>query len=247
MSKTTLVYGIHSINALLSEAPERILSLLVDLERKDKRLTDLVTAARTAGISVESTRRDRLEKHADGANHQGVIAHCKPAPVLSESDIPALIERSDKPAFIVVLDGIHDPHNLGAVLRSANTAGVDCVIAPKDNSCGLTPTVSKVASGAAELTPFIPVTNLARTLKRLQDLGVWIYGTDPEAEAMIYAADLTGPVALVLGNEQKGMRRLTREQCDHLIKLPMAGQVASLNVSVATGVCLFEVVRQRFA
>jgi len=237
------IYGIHAVAALLERRPERIAELRVQAGRNDQRMQQLIALATSAGIAIEQVDRSRLDEQLDG-RHQGVAARLNAHHEYREADIATLLERSAKP-FVLVLDGVTDPHNLGACLRSADAAGVDLVIAPRDKAAGLTPVVRKVACGAAEVIPFVQVTNLARTLRALQDLGVWIVGTAGEADGLLYDQDLTGPVALVLGAEGSGMRRLTREYCDFLVKLPMAGSVSSLNVSVAAGVCLFEVVRQR--
>ena len=188
--------------------------------------------------------RSDLDALASG-RHQGVAALCEGAGVQDENYLFALLQELDEPPFLLVLDGVTDPHNLGACMRSADAAGVQTVIVPKDNAVGVTPTVQKVACGAAETVPLVVVTNLSRTLKQLQDQGLWIVGTAGEAEQLVYDVDLKGPMALVMGAEEKGLRRLTRENCDLLVKLPMAGVVSSLNVSVATGICLFEAVRQR--
>jgi 23S rRNA (guanosine2251-2'-O)-methyltransferase len=182
---------------------------------------------------------------AHEANHQGVIAFCQSTESYSEDDLQALLEGLDVPPFLLILDGVQDPHNLGACFRSADAAGVHAIIAPKDKSVGLTAVVSKVASGAAEAVPFVQVTNLARTLEILKEMGIWVYGAAGEAEQTLYQADLRGPIAIVLGSEGEGLRRLTRERCDVLLKIPMHGSVSSLNVSVATGIFLFEALRQR--
>ena len=200
--------------------------------------------AEQQGVPTSWVLRSDLDTLADG-QHQGVAALCEGADVQDENFLSDLLVSLDHPPLILVLDGVTDPHNLGACLRSCDAAGVDVVVAPKDRSVGITPVVKKVACGAAESVPLVVVTNLARTLKFLQQQGVWVVGTAGEAQQLIYEADLSGPLALVMGAEEKGLRRLTRENCDLLVKLPMAGAVSSLNVSVASGVCLFEAVRQR--
>jgi 23S rRNA (guanosine2251-2'-O)-methyltransferase len=212
--------------------------------RGDKRLQEVLSLARGSNIRVQQRPRTELDGMVEG-RHQGVIALVEPAHEFHEKDLPDLIAAAGSKALVLILDGVTDPHNLGACLRSADAAGVTVVVAPRDNSVGLGATVSKVACGAAEVVPFIQVTNLARSLQQMQQAGVWIVGMAGEAESSLYERDLRGPVALVMGAEGQGMRRLTRENCDYLAKLPMAGSVSSLNVSVATGVCLFEVVRQR--
>lgn len=236
------VYGMHAVAALLARTPERVAALRVQEGRADQRMQALLDTAGGAGIAVERVARARLDE-LDG-RHQGVAARLTPGHEYREADIAALLARSARP-LVLVLDGVTDPHNLGACLRSADAAGVDLVIAPRDNAASLTPVVRKVACGAAEVVPFVQVTNLARSLRNLQELGLWIVGAAGEADQTLYEQDLTGPIALVMGAEGGGMRRLTREHCDFLAKLPMAGSVSSLNVSVATGICLFEVVRQR--
>lgn len=239
-----IVFGIHAVTSLLRQAPHRIKTLFVLTGREDARLQPLLEEASQLGISIQMTGRKRLDEMAAGV-HQGIVADCKPAQAQDESYLDHLLESSSDPLLLLVLDGVTDPHNLGACLRTAEAAGVQAVIAPKDKSAPLNATVSKVACGAAEIVPYIQVTNLARSLQKMQAAGVWITGTAGEAEQTLYQVDLKGSMALVMGAEGKGMRRLTREHCDQLVKIPMLGQVSSLNVSVATGVCLFEVVRQR--
>lgn len=244
MAQQEWLYGLHAMQSVLENEPERVIELFVLKGRNDERLTNIVNQARRFGVSVQFCQRKALDDKVHGEQHQGVVARAKPARVLDESDLDLVLEKHQQP-FLLVLDGVTDPHNLGACLRTADAAGVHAVVVPKDKSASLTATVRKVACGAAEVLPLIQVTNLSRTLKHLQDKGLWIIGTAGEAEQMIYDARLTGPTALVMGAEGKGMRRLTRENCDELVKLPMAGSVSSLNVSVATGVCLYEIVRQR--
>lgn len=244
MAQQEFLYGLHAVQAVIEREPERILELMVLKGRTDDRLGEIINQARRFGISVQFCHRKSLDDKVDGEQHQGVVAKAKPARMLDENDLAGIVEKADKP-FLLILDGVTDPHNLGACLRTADAAGVHAVVVPKDKSAGLNGTVSKVACGAAETMPFVQVTNLARTLKSLQDAGVWVIGTAGEASQTLYDTKLNGPMALVMGAEGKGMRRLTRETCDELIKLPMAGSVSSLNVSVATGVCLYEVVRQR--
>ncbi|WP_101757891.1 23S rRNA (guanosine(2251)-2'-O)-methyltransferase RlmB [Oceanicoccus sp. KOV_DT_Chl] len=244
MSEQHWVFGIHAVEALLQRQPNRIEELWLQQGRNDQRMQAIQDHAEQLGIRCKTVNRDELDKQVEG-NHQGVLAQTKPAQTLRERDLKELLDGLDHPPLLLILDGVTDPHNLGACLRTADAAGVDAVIAPKDNSAPLNATVRKVACGAAEVMPFIQVTNLARTMKDIQERGIWISGTAGEAEQSVYEANLTGPIALVMGAEGKGMRRLTRENCDYLIKLPMAGSVSSLNVSVATGICLFEAVRQR--
>ena len=244
MAKLETVFGLHAIQTLLKSAPQRINELLVLEGRHDQRLQKILQAAARLEIQVRQVGRKELDKLADG-NHQGVVAMSVPGQLHDEKFLYQMLAESDAVPFLLVLDGITDPHNLGACLRTAEAAGIQAVIAPKDKSAGLTPTVRKVSCGAAEVLPYIPVTNLARCLKKLQELGMWTVGTAGEAQQSVYETDLRGPLALVMGAEGEGMRRLTRECCDSLVNVPMAGEISSLNVSVATGVCLFEAVRQR--
>jgi len=244
MAKLETVYGLHSVSALLTSTPERVVELRVQKERQDKRLQQILALAEQNGISIQTQNRNSLDKLVDG-NHQGVVAMTTPGLSFSEDDLDVIIGSSPQPILLLVLDGVTDPHNLGACIRSAEAAGAAAVVAPKDNSASLTPSARKTASGAADIVPYITVTNLARTLTRIQELGVWVIGAAGEAELELYECDMTGSVALVMGAEGKGLRRLTRETCDYLAKLPMAGSVSSLNVSVAAGIFLFEAVRQR--
>ena len=243
-----IAYGLHAVSALLQRSPQQVARLLIQCGRQDGRMQKLLGQARRDGIAIDELPRSELDKRCNG-NHQGVIAElqsggAEPAASWGEEDLMALVEAATDP-LLLVLDGVTDPHNLGACLRSADAAGVTAVIAPKDKAAGLTPVVRKVACGAAEHVPFIQVTNLARTLQQLQQAGVWIMGAAGEATDSLFDQKLTGALALVLGAEGAGMRRLTKEHCDFLVNLPMAGSVSSLNVSVAAGVCLFEAVRQR--
>lgn len=240
------IFGVHAVSSLLDAAPERIIRLYVLDGRDDQKLQALLRKAQGLDVAVARKDRKALDQLTDGAVHQGVVAECKEAPQLREDDLEALLQKNPAP-FLLILDGITDPHNLGACLRTADAAGVHAVIAPKDRSAALNPTVRKVACGAAERVPFISVTNLARTLRLLKENNVWVIGTAGEASDSLYQVKLTGPLALVMGAEGEGMRRLTREHCDQLVNIPMFGSVSSLNVSVATGVCLFEAVRQRSA
>jgi len=246
LSNKQLVFGIHAVESLLVRQSQRILTVYFQQGREDARVKPLIEQAGREGVNCEWRSRAELDEMVDGS-HQGVIAEARPAQALRDKDLFYLMDTLTEPPLLLVLDGVTDPHNLGACLRTADAAGVHAVIAPKDKSASLNATVRKVACGAAEVMPFIQVTNLARALRELQQRGVWVIGTAGEADKSIYQSDVTGPTALVMGAEGKGMRRLTREHCDLLINLPMAGSVSSLNVSVATGVCLFEIVRQRSA
>lgn len=245
--KPTKLYGLHSVQAALDYSPKSINKAWVDTQRQDKRLTQAIEALLDLGIEPEKTERKKLDKFAEGNNHQGIVIEVDMPGELSESDLKTAVQSLNGTALFLVLDNVQDPHNLGACLRSCDATGAHGVIITKDNATGITPTVCKVASGAAETIPVYQVTNLARTLRWLKDQGLWIFGAAGEAQQTVYQVDLTVPLALVLGAEGKGMRRLTREQCDVLVKLPMHGTVESLNVSVATGVLLYEVIRQRSA
>jgi 23S rRNA (guanosine2251-2'-O)-methyltransferase len=238
-----LVYGWHA--AASAFARGGVSEIWIQDNRRDGRAAQLQRQARQAGVAVHRESRRVLDQMAEGARHQGVVVACVPQQAATPPDLTTRLESLDCPAFLLVLDQVQDPHNLGACLRSADAAGVHGVVAPRDRAAGMTPVVRKVACGAAETVPLFPVTNLARTLRTLQDQGVRVVGTAAEADRSLFDVDLTGPVALVLGGEEKGLRRLTREQCDELIRIPMAGVVESLNVSVAAAVCLFEARRQR--
>lgn len=243
MSET--IYGIHAVKAFVTNYPERLIEVLALKGRDDQRLQPLINEIQRLGISVQFLNRQTLDKKAEGEVHQGIIARIHPLKELNENDLDHILQQQSSP-LLLVLDGITDPHNLGACLRTADAAGVSAVIVPKDKSAQLNSTARKVACGAAENVPLIRVTNLSRTLRELQQQhNIWVIGTAGEASETLYQTKLTGPLALVMGAEGEGMRRLTREHCDQLVSIPMAGTVSSLNVSVATGVCLFEIVRQR--
>ena len=244
MSQWERVYGVHAVEALLRHHPKRVKQLWLAEGRQDPRVQALVQLAGEARVPVGQRERRELDEWAEGV-HQGVVAEVSPSQVWGENFLDELLARGESVPLLLVLDGVTDPHNLGACLRTADAAGVQAVIVPKDKSATLNATVRKVACGAAEVIPLVAVTNLARTLEKLQQQGLWVVGTAGEATQEIYDLDLRGPTVLVMGAEGKGMRRLTREHCDYLAKLPMGGSVSSLNVSVATGVCLFEAVRQR--
>lgn len=244
MSDLEKVYGVHAVEALLRHHPRRVKRLWVAEGRQDPRVQALLNLAEEHRISAGQRERRELDEWAEGV-HQGVVAEVSPSQVWGENMLDELLERCEGPPLLLVLDGVTDPHNLGACLRTADAAGVQAVIVPKDKSATLNATVRKVACGAAEVIPLVAVTNLSRTLEKLQQKGLWVVGTAGEAEKEVYDLDLSGPTVLVMGAEGKGMRRLTREHCDFLARLPMAGSVSSLNVSVATGVCLFEALRQR--
>jgi len=238
------VFGWHAVEAVLKREPERLQQVWIQTGRQDKRVKSITDALDTQGVRWKVVHRRELDERVSGV-HQGIVAAVSESREWTEDDLLAQLAGSDKPPFLLVLDGVTDPHNLGACMRTADAVGIQAVIVPKDKSASLTPVARKVACGAAETVPFVRVTNLARFLRSLQDLGVWLIGTAGESDATLYQADFKGPVALVMGAEGKGMRRLTREHCDQLINIPMLGHVDSLNVSVATGVCLYEALRQR--
>ncbi|WP_434569997.1 23S rRNA (guanosine(2251)-2'-O)-methyltransferase RlmB [Pseudomonas sp. Z1-14] len=246
MSQLEKIYGVHAVEALLRHHPKRVKQIWLAEGRSDPRVQTLIELAGENRVAVGQAERREMDAWVEGV-HQGVVAEVSPSQVWGEAMLDELLDRTEGAPLLLVLDGVTDPHNLGACLRSADAAGALAVIVPKDKSATLTPVVRKVACGAAEVIPLVAVTNLARTLEKLQQRGLWVVGTAGEAEVSIYDQDLTGPTILIMGAEGKGMRRLTREHCDYLVKLPMAGSVSSLNVSVATGVCLFEAQRQRGA
>ncbi|OFZ89994.1 MAG: 23S rRNA (guanosine(2251)-2'-O)-methyltransferase RlmB [Betaproteobacteria bacterium RBG_16_66_20] len=237
-----VVFGFHAVLARLRADPKSVIEIFLDEGRNDARGRDLVAAAERSGVRLMRVPTKRLDGFYGGGRHQGVVARVEVKSAVE--DLDQLLETIEKP-LLLVLDGITDPHNLGACLRVANAAGAHAVVAPKDRAAGINPTVSKVASGAAEVTPYFMVTNLARTLADLKDRNIWIVGSDERAEKSLFEADLPDSIAWVLGAEGEGMRRLTRESCDLLARIPMGGQVESLNVSVAAGICLFESVRRR--
>jgi 23S rRNA (guanosine2251-2'-O)-methyltransferase len=242
-----LAWGIHAVAGLLDRAPERVRRVTVLAGRRDQRLNGLIERVGGLGLTVDEASRATLDRLTGGAAHQGVVATFRPREALPEGALTELLDGLDGPPLLLVLDGIQDPHNLGACLRTADATGVTAVIAPRDRAAGLNATARKVACGAAETVPFVQVTNLARTLRRLQDQGVWLVGTAGDASESIFDAPLDGPLALVLGAEGRGLRRLTRELCDRLVSLPMSGTVESLNVSVAAGVCLYFALARRAA
>jgi 23S rRNA (guanosine2251-2'-O)-methyltransferase len=243
--KLEAVYGLHAVTTLLQRSPDQVVELWVMKGRQDQRMQRVLELAAEQGLDIREADKGLMNQKADEGNHQGIIAWRKPVQNKNEKHLPDILDGISGNALILILDGVTDPHNLGACLRTADAAGVQVVIAPKDKSAPLNATAAKVACGAAEAVPYIQVTNLARTMKELQERGIWIVGTAGEATHSIYQQDFTGPTALVMGAEGSGMRRLTREHCDYLVNIPMAGEVSSVNVSVATGICLFEAVRQR--
>jgi 23S rRNA (guanosine2251-2'-O)-methyltransferase len=240
------IYGIHAVAAAIEHQPESLREVLISANRDDKRTQSLIEQAKEQGVGLRFVSKQQLDSLVGTVNHQGVAALMQVKSQVTEADLPELLEAATNP-ILLILDSVQDPHNLGACLRSANAAGVTAVIAPKDKAASLTPTVRKVACGAAELTPFIQVTNLARLIRELKQQGVWIYGLAGEGEQSLFQAELKGPIAMVLGSEGAGLRQLTRQLCDALLYIPMAGAVSSLNVSAACSVTLFEAVRQRQA
>ena len=239
-----LVYGLHAIGAVLDRSPERLLELWMAEPRQDARARSLRDRAQAAGIRVQTVNTDSLAKLAGEVAHQGAVAAVRPLKPWDEHDLLGALSDVQEP-LLLVLDGVTDPHNLGACLRTADAAGAHAVIVPKDRAAAVDGVVRKVAAGAAEFVPVATVTNLARTLDMLKERGIWVVGTDGEAPETLYQADLNRSLALTLGAEGDGMRHLTRQRCDFLVRIPMAGQVESLNVSVAAGIALFEARRQR--
>lgn len=245
MANKEFIYGLHAVQSVLENNTQQLCQVWVQDGRHDKKLTDLLAQLQKNSVPVQVQSRRSLDEKVDGHRHQGVIAEVLLAEIETEQGLDGLLASLQEPVFLLILDGVQDPHNLGACLRSAAAAGVHAVVIPKDRAVNVTSVVRKVASGAAEIVPLFAVTNLARTLRELKEAGVWLFGADGEAEKTVYQADLTGPIAIVMGGEGKGLRRLTREHCDILMKIPMTSAVESLNVSVATGVLLFEANRQR--
>ncbi|CBW75000.1 23S rRNA Gm2251 methyltransferase (EC 2.1.1.-) [Mycetohabitans rhizoxinica HKI 454] len=243
MARLKVLYGFHAVTARLRHDSSSIEEVLYDATRRDRRMQDFLQAAQSSGVRLIAADDARLHGLAGTHRHQGVVARATDLPLAQ--NLAELLDALPGPALLLVLDGVTDPHNLGACLRVADAAGAHAVIAPRDRAVGLNSTAAKVASGAAETVPYITVTNLARTLRELKDAGVWVIGTAGDAQRSLYDIALDGPVALVMGAEGEGMRRLTRETCDDLMHIPMMGSVGSLNVSVASGICLFEAVRQR--
>lgn len=240
-----LVYGIHVIRHLLAANPEKILEIYTLGSRDDQAITNIIAQAKQFGIASTSMSKNQVETLFKGVNHQGIAARIRLSSLLSLEDFLPSLEKNSSPPLLLILDSIQDPHNLGAILRTADAAGVTAVIIPKDRSVGLTPAVRKVASGAAETVPLIQVTNLVRAIGQLREHNLWIVGTAAHAKPSLYQVDLRIPVALALGAEGSGLRRLTEENCDILMHIPMQGVIESLNVSVAAGICLYEALRQR--
>lgn len=244
---SAIVFGIHAVTSLLEKNSSNVEELFLQENfDKNKKLSNIEHLAHHLGITCRIVKKQRLDEMSSQSNHQGVVALGKETSKrYSEKDLESMLDALNEPAFILILDQIQDPHNLGACLRTAAAAGVHAVVAPKDGAVSITPVVKKVACGAVDIVPYIQVTNLNRLMKQLQDRGIWITGTTPEADKIIYDVDYKGNIAIVIGAEGKGIRRLVKEHCDYLVKIPMPGHMESLNASVATGICLFEVVRQR--
>ena len=244
-SKRNFVYGLHAVRAALERAPERVLELWVASGRDDARVREVKERAERLGVHVHSVGGEALLKLVGDVAHQGTVVAMRPLKGWDEHDLTEALSQLTVDPLLLILDGVTDPHNLGACLRTADAAGAHAVVIPKDRSATVDGVVRKVAAGAAEFIPVASVTNLARTLELLKERGIWVVGTDGEAEKTLYSADLKRPLALVLGAEGSGMRRLTRDKCDFLVRIPMAGNTPSLNVSVAAGIALFEALRQR--
>lgn len=243
--KSKLIFGFHAVTARLRHEASSVEEIYIDAERHDRRMQDLIRAAKDANVRIIHADDQRLSSMVGTRRHQGVV--CKAGALSLARNLDELLDAIEGPPLLLILDGVTDPHNLGACLRVADGAGAHAVIAPKDRAVGLNATAEKVASGAAETVPYITVTNLARTMRELKERDIWLIGTTDDAEKSLYEGDFSGPVGLVMGSEGEGMRRLTRENCDFLVSIPMLGSVESLNVSVASGICLYEARRQRIA
>jgi len=245
-NKTEIVYGLHTVQHAIEQSPETILDFWIQASSRSSAVKQLITMAESKSLLLQQVPRATLDKLTDGHRHQGVVVRRQKPTVKKGADLQSMLNNLDiKSALFLILDGVQDPHNLGACLRTADATGVTAIIIPRDHSVGITASVRKVASGAAETVDIIYVANLARVMRQLQDAGIWLVGTTGEAGENLFNVDLTGPVALVMGCEGKGLRHNTRKHCDRLVSIPMQGRIESLNLSVATGICLYEVVRQR--
>lgn len=244
---TQLIMGVQAVAAAIRNNPTSIRLVSVTKDSANQRVADLVMLARDSGVEVREERREWLDQVTANARHQDIIAQLHSQQTNSEAELVPFLQALDEDPLILVLDGVQDPHNLGACLRTAEAAGCHAVVFPKDRAAGVTAVVRKTSAGASEIIPLFQVTNLARSLRLMKEAGIWLAGTSDRAEASIYQRDLRGPLALVMGGEGRGLRRLTGELCDYLVRIPMAGAIESLNVSVATGVCLYEIQRQRKA
>ncbi|HEY7378434.1 MAG TPA: 23S rRNA (guanosine(2251)-2'-O)-methyltransferase RlmB [Steroidobacteraceae bacterium] len=247
MAEQSLVHGWHAVRWLLRRHPERVRQIWIQRGREDARAAEIVSLARAAGTSIQHAEGRSLDAMSADASHQGIVASVAPAQPWDEARLHSHLDQLQEPALLLLLDGIQDPHNLGACLRTADACGVHAVIAPRDRAVGLNATVRKVAAGAAETVPLATVTNLARTMRALKERAIWLIGTAVDGTKRSHEADYAGPVGIVMGSEGEGLRRLTRESCDVLVSLPMIGAIESLNVSVATGMVLYEAVRQRLS
>jgi 23S rRNA (guanosine2251-2'-O)-methyltransferase len=243
--KSKMIFGFHAVTARLRHEASSVEEIYIDAERHDRRMQELIRAAKAANVRLIQADSQRLDSIVGTRRHQGVIA--KAGEISLARNLDELLDAIDGPPLLLLLDGVTDPHNLGACLRVADGAGAHAVIAPKDRAVGLNATAAKVASGAAETVPYITVTNLARTMRELKERDIWVIGTAEDAEKSLYEADISGAAAIVMGSEGEGLRRLTRETCDMLVNVPMLGAVESLNVSVTSGICLYEARRQRMA
>ena len=242
-----LLIGIHAVEAALNHDVGNLVELYIENGTQNARVKELGERARDLGVKPHARDRAALDRMTGGARHQGVVARYNAPAALPDSALAGLVEAAGRNALVLVLDGVTDPHNFGACLRSAEAAGVTAVVVPKDRAVGVTPTVRRASAGAADRVPIVAATNLARALKALKDAGMWLVGLAGDTDQSVYGIDLDGPIAVVLGGEGEGMRRLTRENCDFVAKIPMQGDIESLNVSVATGIVLFETLRQRGA
>ena len=245
MSNPVAIAGIHSVRAALKHGGELVSEVWLERRRRDRRLAQLTELAREAGVTVRPVTRDQLDGASEGANHQGVLAWARTSVALGEKDLADVLDKAQGSPFLLILDGVQDPHNLGACLRTASGAGVTAVIAPVKGACGITDTVRDVSCGGADDVPFLKVKNIGMTLRRFRDQSIQIVGTSDQGNDQLYGVDFTKPTALVLGSEGWGLRKVTGDLCDELIRIPMAGTVDCLNVSVSAGVCLYEAVRQR--
>ncbi len=245
--RTSLLIGIHAVDAALTRAPQQLVAVYVAADSRNSRARALEQRARQLGVRVLTEPRAALDRRSGGQRHQDVIAEYTPDNIYGERDLGTLLDSMPGEPLVLVLDGVQDPHNLGACLRTAEAAGVGLVVLTRDRSAPLTGTARRAAAGAAEVLPILVATNLARVLRQLKERGVWLAGTSDQSDCGLYETDLSGPLALVMGSEGQGMRRLTAELCDYLLRIPMSGSVSSLNVSVATAVCLYEILRQRRA
>ena len=245
MSKKEILPGIHTVTAALRLQPERVLSIWLEQNKSSKRINSLIEQCQQLGIAIQHVQRAKLDQLCEGTQHQGIAASCSASESIDEHEFVQQLSELSSPPLLLILDEVSDPHNLGACLRTADAAGVNAVILPQRNSAPLTPTVHKIASGATLRVPIVKTTNLARFIDAIKKAGIWVYGADGDADNTIYQSNLTHPSAIVMGAEGEGLRRLTAERCDQLFSLPMLGEVESLNVSVATGIFLYEAVRQR--